>query len=100
MTSPASLVSPALQEEILRMGAEAMARIKDLEDQLAAKWLPRDTAPRDGTEVLLYVPTAKCIAQAAWDGKVWKYDIRDKNEFGWDDEDFSHWQPMPLPPAA
>ena len=85
-----------LRDELDRFNVRAQDIIKRLGDP----WQPRATAPRDGTEVLLYVPAAKCIAQATWTGTFWKYDTDDDQELGWNDGDFSHWHPMPEPPGA
>lgn len=66
----------------------------------APKWLPIESAPKDGTSVL--VASTKCpnaFAVASWDGDEW----RDMGDIGWagmygdDGNQPTHWQPLPPP---
>lgn len=61
------------------------------------RWQPIDTAPKDGTYVLLIRATQKIPTVAFWN--------RDLQT--WDDGDFfdninglTHWQPLPDPPVS
>jgi hypothetical protein len=59
-------------------------------------WLPIDTVPRDGTEVLLYQPHQVC--GGTWSDR-WLDDA--PGGPGWDvagESDPSHWQPLPASP--
>jgi hypothetical protein len=64
-------------------------------------WQPIETAPRDGTEVILFSPEAVYpgIFMARWDGKAWRNDFGDEPcDVG---PSATHWKPMlvlfPLP---
>ena len=75
-------------------------------------WQPIETAPKDGSAVMIYGPQAgeisgpsdlPCICLASWTGQG------DYEGFEWStlDGDYytvwvkpTHWQPMPAPPAA
>ena len=69
------------------------------------EWQPIDTAPRDGTSVLLFLPTG---AQTVG---CWDPDFDDLDEPGWTDYTVeswayeevvrlypTHWMPLPTPP--
>jgi thioesterase domain-containing protein len=65
-------------------------------------WLPIETAPKDGTEILIWMDGKQRIV-ARW---------ADAPAFGWSDwietvegyrlrkNVITHWQPLPEPPAA
>jgi len=65
-------------------------------------WRPIETAPKDGTEVLVlavYDDGPPAYAVAAWDGEEW----RDVGDIGWggmhgEDNQPTHWMPLPAPP--
>jgi hypothetical protein len=68
-------------------------------------WQPIETAPRDGTPVLVYSPMA-CVGV---DIGLW-WGLRNGFDIGWYYEDepereeelaqsFTHWQPLPSPPS-
>lgn len=63
-------------------------------------WLPIDTAPRDGSDVLVYGRGSYAVAH--WDGSEW----RDIGDIGWagmaggDDNQPTHWMPLRPPPQA
>jgi len=59
-------------------------------------WQPIETAPKDGTEVLIFVSSfmhPAFIVSAFWDDGLW-WDIHDH---GYNPDYVNHW--MPLPPA-
>ena len=64
------------------------------------KWLPIETAPKDGTRVLLHHPhaTDETVTAGAWGN--WDRDtvcwITDFGE-GWLNP--THWMPLPVPPT-
>lgn len=62
-----------------------------------SEWQPIETAPKDGTWVLLYHQYAR-ISDWYWDGQKWHNDVLD-----WGDDEPSlaptHWQPLPDPPS-
>ena len=61
-------------------------------------WQPIETAPTDGTEVLVYARGSYAVA--FWSGKEW----RDMGDIGWagmygdDGNQPTHWMPLPEPP--
>ncbi len=57
------------------------------------EWKPMDTAPQDGTELLLYQEDAGI--QVSW----WGLDA-DTGSNGWYRFDPTHWMPLPEPPKA
>ena len=64
-------------------------------------WLPIESAPKDGTLVLLSRPGA-AVWQGNWVGQSGRYVINGWTRFnsvdiGWEP---THWQPLPTPPAA
>lgn len=71
-------------------------------------WQKIDSAPRDGTFVLLFSPDAdpeRCVFVGQWfdhesypDGGAWWSD-RESDSFPID-ADPSHWQPLPDPPRS
>lgn len=66
------------------------------------EWQPIDTAPKDGTVILVGVwEIAPDMASAAWNGKFWSMNYMDEGEFIGSGEAFhnpTHWQPLPEPP--
>ena len=76
---------------------EGMARrIELLEAQLAAAWQPIETAPKDGTEVLLKTSRTGRIANGLWNAVnsehgfwVWAYIQAEP----------AHWMPLPKSPT-
>ena len=71
-------------------------------------WQPIETAPRDGTEVLVcrvYEDLCRveyAVAHNYGDGNGW----RDMGDLGWagmtgdDDNQPTHWMPLPAPPVS
>lgn len=75
---------------------EAASVITDRNAAIAAlrqPWQPIETAPKDGTRVLLSTPTGK-VADGAFYQRygVWSWPYVMANP--------THWMPMPAPPAA
>ncbi len=91
---------------------------KRLEEQLdlytakvieeTVKWQPIETAPQDGTPILLYYPERNCCIRGAWiemtDGdwetgyKRWmEWQVDDELYIGDEGYEPTHW--MPLPPS-
>lgn len=71
-----------------------------------SEWQPIETAPKDGTQVLITDGTGLC-AVASWedyaaelyDGVGW----RDAGDMGWGGTVYhapTHWMPLPSPPSA
>lgn len=70
---------------------------------MAMEWQPIETAPKDGTPILIYAPRdelrpvreARWFTASAWRG-WWAYDgdriVREVS--------VTHWMPMPEPPAT
>jgi hypothetical protein len=62
-------------------------------------WKPIETAPKDGTRLLLWVPKAGSTTggfDPSWSGNCWVYDnSRIKR-----DMEPSHWMPIPEPPTV
>lgn len=105
--------SPCMAEDDCRLDMEAARRICALTEQLAAakrdakeaeayaggleqrtKWQPIETAPRDGTPVLLWGPWGEV--------GMWCY----SHPIGWNDgyealmHPPTHWMPLPEAPAS
>lgn len=71
-------------------------------------WQPIEVAPKDGTPVDLWSAKGFRVASCAWD--VTEYGgMNEADVFGWTDTDghrsvmgaapFTHWMPLPEPPA-
>lgn len=68
------------------------------------KWQPIETAPKDKTGILLYIPdhTGEIVA-AIWNGKTnrgWCFLGLESISFGFDQDGTfpTHWQHLPEPP--
>lgn len=94
----------ALEAELAQASAkmvEQAARIQQLEAEIAAmQWRPIETAPKDGTPLLLLWPdAAEKMAVMWWDEYV-------ENWLGYYDginpgyQPPTHWMPLPPPPAG
>jgi hypothetical protein len=68
-------------------------------------WRPIETAPKDGTLVILYSPAEEAVCVGVFDHCLWHCAERhqpDNGEFGFDgfeDATPSHWMPLPEFPA-
>jgi hypothetical protein len=65
-------------------------------------WQPINTAPKDGTSVLLYQPKGRyyheCMMVAAW-STSWMPDGIGGYEWENELQAPTHWMPLPLPPT-
>ena len=66
-------------------------------------WLPIETAPRDGTPILIFEPDEDCKPETGMD-VIWWEGSREEGcwLFGNCDEymrPFTHWMPLPPPPG-
>jgi hypothetical protein len=70
-------------------------------------WHPIETAPRDGTAVLVYIPDApephEAITTARWVGYAWSYwepCVADHNSDRWPrlNDEPTHWMELPEAP--
>jgi len=71
------------------------------------EWQPRETAPKDGTTILVWEPNALPNVVAA----LWHLEPDDEEYEGWvyadetmsdivpDGPEFTHWMPLPPPPG-
>ena len=58
-----------------------------------AEWRPIEEAPKDGTQVLLYIKApVKTVALSSWIGSPHNYW---RDQFGYN---FTHWMPLPPEP--
>lgn len=71
------------------------------------KWLPIKSAPRDGSKMLVYVPTeSRTIRIASWDDERYATDPKPFFTYGsWKGKRSerkhqpTHWMPLPTPPS-
>lgn len=69
---------------------------------MTSEWKPIETAPKDGTRILIYEPMP-ADPRGWFDVVHWGYSGRHHNE-GWVDSegaascDGTHWMPLPEPP--
>lgn len=78
------------------------AALRSLADQLdaATKWRPIETAPRDGTSVLLWDKTYDSVVQARWDERYGKW-LGDHDDLEGELESWlTCWLPLPPPPEG
>jgi len=73
-------------------------------------WQPIETAPKDGTAILLFFPSQDVVIRGcwAWQGEGdWESGIQDFQDWGTDDDLVinddpyngpTHWMPLPEPP--
>lgn len=61
------------------------------------KWLPVDSAPKDGTKILLYRPNAKKrkVLIGRYCGHAWSLG---EGQYA-QDKNVSHWKMLPIPPT-
>ena len=77
------------------------------------EWQPIETAPKDGTDILVYMPDVNlhgtpafyqwCIVVAYWERHFDKWSTSHVSGCDWDEDLVSnyatHWMPLPKPPA-
>tara|TARA_R110000772_G_scaffold201302_2_gene311663 strand:+ start:516 stop:815 length:300 start_codon:yes stop_codon:yes gene_type:complete len=68
-------------------------RLVRADPDLLCPWLPIETAPRDGTELLLWQRGVGC--GVSW----WGHDP-DNEDLGWYKFNPTHWMPLPSPPNS
>lgn len=66
----------------------------------AQRWQPIESAPKDGTRVLIYgpsdfIPGGRGISLASWDYSTWVGDFHEEVYAG---EGPTHWMPLPEAP--
>jgi len=68
-------------------------------ESLMPEWLPIETAPKDGTEIDVWVKNGFRIINVRWkvDGGYWVYN-RDYINWNWLGALPTHWLPIPKPP--
>lgn len=83
----------------------AQAALSAARPFIAAEWQPIETAPKDGSAVILYddrfAHSPSSYLMASWHAplKVWAARPNSKGRFTlW--HDATHWQPLPAPPTA
>ncbi len=63
------------------------------------EWQSIETAPKDGTPVLLYIPSVNDMVTAKYLGRQWVLcEFGGYAEDGDLDGDPTHWMPLPSPP--
>jgi len=74
--------------------------IQDAIDESLPKWEPIDSAPKDSTSIVLFIPDYGDEIVMGWsdDGKTWE--IEEGLEFKVEDDWHypTHWMPLPQPP--
>lgn len=98
--------TPPVKSEAIRQAARHMEDIARTLNSIARPWQPIETAPRDGAEVLVCRAyedgkAEYAVAHNYDDGNGW----RDMGDLGWagmihdDDNQPTHWMPLPPPPT-
>lgn len=62
-------------------------------------WRPIETAPRDGTAILVTAPDVECEVTIAYFQRGRLYSIFDGKPFGGWVTPTTHWMPLPKPPT-
>ncbi len=64
-------------------------------------WLPIETAPRDGTDALIYVAATREQFVAYWRAEMQAFVIAPDSRGGWIGlKTPTHWMPLPAPPQS
>jgi hypothetical protein len=95
-------------EQFAKDHAEEIRSLKRPDDS-AGGWMPIETAPKDGTVILLHLSeyslcgypksiwSWKSVAVGRYDG-YWQIGVPDGHASGGGDKQFTHWRPLPLHP--
>ena len=65
-------------------------------------WQTIETAPKDGTAILIYAPKAYFgdgVYLAWWGGEYWLYCTEGATDYPYSDSSATHWMPIPSPPS-
>jgi len=105
--------TPAAYGPLYNSGGMTISNEFDLSDDagIDSKWLPIDTAPKDGTHVdLWYTPAHGCVSRPhrvsdCWyyDGKWWEYAEHEDGGDGYNRREVlgaTHWMKIPDPPEV
>jgi hypothetical protein len=101
--------NPLCAEAADRIEADAVTiaslsgELAEAEKKGAEDWQPIETAPKDGTQILVYVPDGRREKDRVQAGScarnLNKQDIWIiGNQFGFDVGEPTHWRPLPAPP--
>jgi hypothetical protein len=92
--------APAMRSELVRLREleqqrdAALERVREL-----TEWRPMETAPRDGTAILLVESFGESRVIARWVDETWASVCAYSGTFYTDDDDFYHgWLPLPPTP--
>lgn len=62
-----------------------------------SEWRPIETAPKDGTPVIICTSGGKVFRARWFGGAVWSVD---GYSVGFETSDVTHWMPLPQPPET
>jgi len=74
-----------------------------MEGEAMSEWQPIETAPKDGTRVILWLKDECFPALAAWimfcpDDEEPGWYVFEMGQYGDDFNEITHWMPLPEPP--
>ncbi len=79
------------------LASDILAALRRVEAETREEWRPIDTAPKDGTPVLLYFPSRYQgkggISWGCWINNEWLDSVAIR------DNSATHWMPLPPPPS-
>ena len=86
-------ISAEKMKRLIELDRKAMVYQARAQSPAQAEWLPIESAPKDGEDVLLWIPSEGVVDIAYWreDAKAWDTNI------GWLQSTPSHWM-RPQPP--
>lgn len=65
------------------------------------EWQPIETAPKDGTAILLYCTKfyfGSGVYLGSWAGTFFEVCTEGETDFPYSDDGATHWMPLPAPP--